>query len=115
MADPVSRSPAASTSAAGADGDWPAQITGQIVRVVDQVKAKTTRPATLAVRGLVYGLIAGLLGITIAVVAFIGLFRLADRIRNLIIEDSVWLTYLVVGALFVVVGAVLFASRKPRT
>jgi hypothetical protein len=84
------------------------------VRVVDQIKSKTTRPATVVVRGLVYGLIAGLLGITIAVLAFIGLFRLVDRVRNLVIEDSVWLTYFVVGVLFIVIGAVLFASRKPR-
>jgi hypothetical protein len=113
MADSAPRTPATTTP--GADGDWPAQITAQIVRVVDQVKSKTTRPATLAVRGLVYGLIAGLLGITIAVLAFIGLFRLVDRVRNLIIEDSVWLTYLFLGALFTLIGALLFASRKPRT
>jgi hypothetical protein len=97
-----------------ASADWPAQVTTQIVRVVDQVKAKTTRPATLAVRGLVYGLVAAFLGIVIAVLLFIGLFRAVDVLRNLIVEDAVWLTYLAVGVLFTAVGAILFASRKPR-
>jgi hypothetical protein len=115
MADPAARSASVSTSVEGQGGDWPAQITDQIVRVVDQVKSKTTRPATLVVRGLVYGLVASLLGITIAVLLFIGLFRLVDRVRNLVVEDSVWLTYLVLGGLFTLAGALLFASRKPRT
>jgi hypothetical protein len=115
MADHPTRSPAAAPASEVASTDWPAQITGHIVRLVDQVKAKTTRPATLVVRGLVYGLVASFLGIAIAILLFIGLFRAVDRLRNLIVEDSVWLTYFAVGALFTALGAVLFASRKPRT
>jgi hypothetical protein len=115
MADTLPRSSAAPTAAAARDGDWPAQVTGQLVRVVDRIKDNTTRRATVAVRAVVYGIIAAWLGIAIAVLAFIGLFRLADRVRNLIVEDSVWLTYFAVGVLFTVTGAVLFAMRKPRT
>jgi hypothetical protein len=115
MADPLPRSPAAPSAATGSEGDWPAQVTGQLVRVVDRIKQNTTTRATTAVRAVVYGIIAAWLGIAIAVLAFIGLFRLVDRIRNLVIEDSVWLTYFIVGALFVVVGAIVFATRKPRT
>jgi hypothetical protein len=111
MADP----PPTSTPPTSTAPDWPAQVTAQIVRVVDAVKSKTTRPATLVVRGLVYGLVASLLGITVAVLAFIGLFRAVDRLRNLLVEDSVWLTYFTLGALCTVVGAILFASRTPRT
>jgi hypothetical protein len=104
---------AAPPSADSAGGDWPAQITAQIVRVIDQVRDRTTRPATLAVRALVYGTVVGFTGIAIAIVLFIGLFRLVDVIRELIVEDAVWLTYLTLGLLFTVVGAILFASRKP--
>jgi hypothetical protein len=114
MADYAPRSTAVNPSVEEHGGDWPAQITGQIVRVVDQVKSKTTRPATLAVRGVVYGLMASMLGIAIACLLFIGLFRMVDRLRNLVVEDAVWLTYLLVGGLFTLIGALLFASRKPR-
>src|SRR5689334_18293732 len=116
MADTPPRSSVVAPAAQEpAEADWPAQVTSQIVRVVDQVKAKTTRPATLAVRAVVYGLVAAFVGIVIAVLLFIGLFRAVDLLRNLIVEDAVWLTYVAVGVLFTAVGAILFASRKPRT
>ena len=95
--------------------DWPAEATALVVRVVDQAKAKTTRPAMLAARGIVYGLIAGLVGITIAVLLFIGLFRAVDILRELVVEDSVWLTYLVLGLAFTLAGAIVFSRRKIRT
>lgn len=95
--------------------DWPAEATAFIVRVVDQAKSKTTRPATLIARGVVYGLIAALVGIVIAVLLFIGLFRAVDVVRNLIIEDSVWITYLALGFVFTVAGAIVFSRRKART
>lgn len=99
-------------SVSGSD-DWPAQVTALVVRTVGQVRSKTTRPATVIARGLVYGLIAALVGILIATLVFVGLFRAVDRLRNLVVEDAVWLTYFALGGLFVVVGAVLFARRKP--
>lgn len=111
---PSGSSAGAPSNTPGSD-DWPAQVTAMLVRTVDQVRSKTTRPATVAARGLVYGLIAALVGILIATLVFIGLFRAVDRARNLIVEDAVWLTYFFLGALFVVVGAVVFARRKPRS
>ena len=106
------------TSAAHAPGiderrDWPAEATALVVRVVDQAKAKTTRPAMLGARAVVYGLIAGLVGITIAVLLFIGLFRAVDIVVNEIVEDSVWLTYLVLGFVFTVTGAIVFSAAPP--
>ena len=95
--------------------DWPAEATALVVRVVDQARDKTTRPAMLAARGVVYGLIAGLVGITIAILLFIGLFRAVDIVVNEIVEDSVWLTYFVLGFLFTVSGAIVFSRRKART
>jgi hypothetical protein len=108
------------TTAAAAPGvderrDWPAEATALVVRVVDQAKAKTTRPAMLVARGIVYGLIAGLVGITIAVLLFIGLFRAVDILRELVVEDAVWLTYLVLGLVFTIAGAIVFSRRKFRT
>jgi hypothetical protein len=108
------RTPTAAAPAVDEPRDWPAEATALVVRVVDQAKAKTTRPAMLAARGVVYGLIAGLVGITIAVLLFIGLFRAVDIVVNEIREDSVWLTYLVLGLVFAVAGAIVFSRRKTR-
>jgi hypothetical protein len=106
--------PPRTSAAVDAPRDWPAEATALVVRVVDQAKSKTTRPAMLAARGVVYGLIAGLVGITIAIALFIGLFRAVDIVVNEIVEDSVWLTYLVLGLVFTVAGAIVFSRRKAR-
>jgi hypothetical protein len=109
--------PRTGAPASGVDDrrDWPAEATALVVRVVDQAKSKTTRPATLIARGVVYGLIAGLVGIVIAVLLFIGLFRAVDVLRELIVEDSVWLTYLALGLVFTLAGAIVFSRRKARS
>jgi hypothetical protein len=111
-----------SAGASGADSvtgvpnrDWPAEVADTIVRVVDQVKGKTTKPAMTAVRGLVYGLIGAMLGLPLLVLTFVGLFRAVDRLRNLVVEDAVWLTYLVLGIIFTLAGLAIFATRKPRS
>jgi hypothetical protein len=95
--------------------DWPATTADMIVGFVDQVKAKTTAPAVTVVRAVVYGLIAGLLGLVVLVLALIGTFRAIDQLRELVVEDRVWVTYLVLGVLFTGIGAVVFAKRKPRS
>jgi H+/Cl- antiporter ClcA len=117
MADhlPPRSSAVAPPAAEPAGSDWPAQLTGLIVRAVEQVREKTTRPATTVVRAIVYGLIAAVLGIALASLLFIGLFRAADVLRNLVVEDAVWLTYVVLGVLFTAVGAFLFRLRKPSS
>ena len=49
-----------------ADRDWPAQIADTAVRVIEQIRDKTTRPAITIARGLVFGLMALTVG-TVAV------------------------------------------------
>jgi hypothetical protein len=99
--------------AAPAEGDWPAQAADTIVRVVGQVRDKTAGPAITAARGVVYGLLAGLLGATCAVLLAIMLVRLLDN--YLVGENNTWLAHLIVGALFSVAGVfMLFVKAKPR-
>ena len=42
--------------------DWPAQAADTIVRVVGQVRDRTTGPAITAARAVVFGLLAAILG-----------------------------------------------------
>ena len=57
------------------DPDWAANTTDQVVRLVDNVKSKTTKPAVMAARGLVFGLLAAFLGLFALVLLLVGTTR----------------------------------------
>ncbi len=95
--------------------DWPAQAANSIVDLVDQVRTKTTGPAITVARGLVFGVIVAVFAVMAAVLLLILLIRLTTEILELIWDGSgVWLTDLIYGALFTVVGTVLFRKRHVR-
>ncbi|HUP75019.1 MAG TPA: hypothetical protein VM282_18385 [Acidimicrobiales bacterium] len=91
--------------------DWPAQIADMAARLVEQVRNKTTRPAITAARAVVFGLIALAIGTVAAFMLLIGTIRLV----NGYLPGKVWTTYLLLGGIFIVAGALLFSQRKPRT
>lgn len=90
------------------DADWPRQATEQVVKVVDQVRDKTTGPVLDASRWLVYGLVALMAGSIFAVVSLIGIIRLLD----VVLPRGVWLVYLVLGAVFTVAGTICWSKRE---
>jgi hypothetical protein len=100
--------PAASTS------DWPAQAADTIVDLVDQVRTKTTGPAITVSRAFVFGLIVVVLAVIVMVLALIFLVRLITDLLELAIDDAVWLTYLLLGAVFTIGGALVFGRRHVR-
>ncbi len=87
--------------------DWPAQATDTVVRAVDQVRSRTTRPAVTAARGVVFGLLALVLGVTALVLLSVGVVRLLD----VVLPRGVWLVYLVLGVVFCIIGAVFWHRR----
>jgi hypothetical protein len=93
--------------------DWPAQVADTIVRVVDQVRVKTTDNVVLLVRGIVYGLVVGVLGLAIVVMTTVALLRLADA--YLPIGDGVgsatWAAHGLLGLLLSVLGFGTWMSR----
>jgi hypothetical protein len=95
-------------------GDWPAQAADTIVRLVGQVADKTTGPARTAARGIVYGLLGGLLGAACAVMLAIAGVRVIDN--YLVGQGNTWLAHLLVGAPFTLLGwFLLFVKTKaPR-
>ena len=58
--------------------DWPAQAADTVVRVIDQIKAKTTDNIVLLVRAIVYGFVVLVLGMAVVTMTTIALLRLAD-------------------------------------
>jgi hypothetical protein len=95
--------------------DWTVQATDTIDSVVGTIRDKTVVPLTTIARLLVYGLIAGLLGI----VAF-GLVAVA-LIRVLVVylpfhvgfshARSVWAADAIVGGIFVILGWFFFLRK----
>ena len=108
-----------STPGAGADGlhvptdvfsrSWPAQAADTIVGAVDTVRDKTTGPIQTAARGLVYGILAAVLGTVVLVLVIVGAVRLLDAVQP---WGNVWLPYLELGLVFLVAGVLVFRRRR---
>lgn len=90
--------------------DWPQQATETIVGLVDNVKHKTTQPATKAVRAIVYGIVIVILGVPAVIMLLIGIVHLLSQISSAI-GLGVWLVYLLLGLIFTIAGWVLWRKR----
>lgn len=91
--------------------DWPQQATESIVDFVDNVKHKTTEPATKAVRAVVYGIAILLLGVPAVIMLLVGIVHGLNQIATGVLDLGVWLVYLVLGVTFTIAGAVLWRKR----
>ncbi len=93
--------------------DWPAQAADRIVDAVDTVRDRTTGTAQTAARGVVYGLLAVVAGIVVLVLVTIGAIRLLDvLVDHFIPWGHIWLPYLILGCVFLLVGAIVFRRRR---
>jgi len=89
--------------------DWAQQGSDLVLRYVDTVRDKTTKPMLKGARVVVYGVIAGTLGFVALVALSLALFRGIDRA----LPGQVWSTYLVFGGFFFLAGLFVFAKRRP--
>jgi hypothetical protein len=98
------------------DRDWTAEAADRIEAVVTTVRDKTTVPVQKIGAALVYGLVAGVLGATALIVLLIGLFRLHVYLPFHPEGRRVWVSYLALGAIFSMLGALLWRRRtaQPR-
>ena len=97
----------------GLSGDWPAQAADLVVTTVDSVRDKTTGPLQTAARAAVYGVLAGVIGLMVGVLLLVGLIRVVDVVLGLVISGpTIWLTYLILGVLFTIVGLLVFRRRR---
>jgi hypothetical protein len=110
--DPQPEPPATRLPGAGAVGDLPVRGTDLVESLVTLLRDKTVRPLTLATRAVVFGII-----IFAAAVVTIGLVSVS-LIRILTVyafDGRVWLSDLVVGAVFVIIGVVAWSQRTVST
>ncbi len=89
-------------------GEWPAQAAERIESVVGSVKRKTTGPAMVASRALVYGLVALMFG------AIAGILLLIAVLRGLDALLPTWAVQMILGGLLCLVGFFLWSRRSPK-
>lgn len=95
------------------DPEWATRAVDFIDRIVGTIRKYTTQPLVVVARGIVFGLLAGF-GIAVALVLLlIGLSRGLQSALDAVFEHevSVWVSYFVLSAIFLVVGVVLMRRR----
>jgi hypothetical protein len=96
------------------DPKWADEMTDTVVTTVRTIREKTTVPLVYAARGVVFGLLAAILGMVALVLLVIMLLRGLQALLDLAVtwERAVYLSYLILGALFSLVALVLFKKRN---
>lgn len=99
------------------DPNWAPKLADTIERVVGSLRDKTTSRVLMAYRGIVFGLVAVFSGSFALVLVIVGLFRGVQALLDIGLDhhDSVWVSYLGVGALFTIGGLIAMKKRFPST
>ena len=98
-----------------ADRDWTVEVADRIESVVETVRDKTTVPVTKVARGVVFGLIAGILGVAALFLLVLALIRLLDVYVPIHpLSRRVWIVDAIASAIFLGSGAFLWSKRQPR-
>ena len=90
--------------------DWAAQTADQIEKVVVGIRSKTADPLDRIVRVVVYGLVAGVLGIAALVLLAVALVRAID----VAVPGEVWSAHVIVGGIFTLPGLFLWTKRRGK-
>jgi hypothetical protein len=94
---------------AGAEPDWTDQVADLVVDTVDKVRDKTTGPIISGARWVVFGIVAAIVMVPLAVMGIILIGRLLD-----LLPGELWIAYAALGFVLVVVGMLFWRMRRPR-
>ncbi len=78
--------------------------------VVATVNDKAIRPAIVAARAVVFGVIISVVGLAVLMMVSVGFIRLTVA-WSAPFDHKVWISYLALGGLFCLVGTILYARR----
>lgn len=87
--------------------EWPAQAADAIVDTISKARDKTTKPAIVAARGLVYGLPVALVGSVTAVLLLVLVVRVLSYLPG-----PIWTVYAFLAVVFSVGGLVLLRKAN---
>ena len=99
------------------DPNWAPKLADTIVRVVGSLREKTTTRVLTAYRAVVFGLVAVFAASFALVLLIVALFRGVQALLDIGLDhhNSVWISYLGVGALFTLGGLIAMRMRFPNT
>jgi len=99
------------------DPNWAPDLADQIAGFVGNIREKTTNNAIKVARGIVFGLLGGILGIVALVLFIIGGTRGLKELYDLgtTTDTAVYLSYFTLGGIFCLVGVLLMAKRHPTS
>lgn len=89
--------------------DWATRVTAAVESVVELIRDKSLRPALVAVKLILIGLVAAAVGVVILVLGTVGIVRLLTHDA---FGGRVWEADLVVGGILAVGGGGLFQLSK---
>ncbi len=110
--DEQPESPATRLPGSGPLSDLPVRGTDLVESLVTLLRDKTVRPATLATRAVVFGIIIFAASVVTVTLVSIALIRLLTVYA---FDGRVWLSDLVVGVMFVVAGLAAWTQRTVST
>lgn len=84
---------------------------GLVDSAVDQVQSKIVRPVTIFSRAVAFSIILVVLGLCSLIFLTIGLFRFVD---TYLFASHQWLSYLLIGAWFILWGLFILRFRQSR-
>lgn len=88
--------------------EWPAQAADVIVDTIAKVRDRTTRPAIIAARGLVYGVLAGVMALVTGILVLTMIVRMWD----VYVPGHVWVIYAIFAVVFSAGGALLLKKAN---
>lgn len=94
-----------------ATSDWTVRTADTIDAVVGIVRDKAVLPVTTAMRWVVYGLLAAIVGTMAVVLLAAGVVRGLDIATG---GGRVWIAHLITGGIFTLGGMFLWSKRAAR-
>ncbi len=98
------------------DPEWATRTVDFIDRLVALVRKYTTQPLVTTARGVVFGLLGSFGVVAIIVLFVVGLVRGLQSALDALVnhQASVWASYFILSAVFLVIGSVLMRRRYTK-
>jgi len=98
------------------DPNWASDLTDTIVETIDKVRDRTTKPVVMVARGLVFGILVTFLAMMALALTLIALSRgLINFLEWPLDHDtSVWVSHLVLGSIFCLIGCICMIRRHGK-
>jgi len=103
--------PAVGAAAAAAASELPRRAADFVQAVADTIHDKAVRPAVLAARAIVFGLLVAALAGILVVLGSIAVLRLFDVY---VFGHQVWLSYIVLGGALTLCGLAVWTRRTAK-